>query len=616
MDNIGQIISTKEDLYKAANEMLEPIKLKIEVVNEESFDEAVEAVKTQSGADREKIEKSSKLSDFQTALQDLKEEIGKTEEIDEFLTAYGRIIKDKEKIRKIDLKQLLEKGKNAIADQVVGADICPLCLSSIDSSKVLREIEERIQELEAIGTEFENATDKKAYALKKLGRIMDSLEGVEKKRIKDDADYNKVAELGTTLKDSIEKTMNDIEKRFANLKVIEKDPQIFVNQLGVVDKEIDELLPKTEAKISDLAETPEQKLRFEIVNKLENMKRIFKENKRFNKQLSIFEKQLETLTQIKDDFIQTQADALQEALDAISGDVDTFYRTINPEEGVEDIRLEVIREEGVEFKYVFHGKESHPPLKYLSESHLNCLGICLFLASVKLFTEKNKFFILDDVITSFDKDHRIPFLRILQDHFSDYQVLLFTHETFWYEIMNREMKEFGWLFNDVSWSIEDGIHLKKSIVDIKERIDYKVDQGDFDVGNDLRKLLEQILKQVCFNLEAKLKFRYNDDNERRMAGDLLSALRGKLNKEKCDIKDAPIFKRIGTSSFVTSHTSHHSPPFESRGDINQVRKDIEELENLFFCHECHKCVCLEYADKADKLVNCRCGKKKITWAFA
>ncbi len=616
LEDIGQVVSTEQELYETANKMLEPLKLKIEIVDEKSFSESIEAVKTQSGIDPEKIERVSKLSEFKRVLEGLKEEITKTEDLDKFLTAYGEIIKDKEKIRKVDLKQLLEKGKDAITDQVVGADVCPLCLSTIDSSKVIKEIGERIQELEEISEEFEDANQKKGYALTELGRVRDSLDEAEKKRIKDDADYDKVTELTGTLKKSIEKTITDIGEKFTKLQVIEKAPQIFVNQFDVVKKEIGNLLPKTQAKILALTQTPEQKQRFETASKLENTKRIFDENKKLNEELNIFQKQLETLTKIRDDFINVQTDALRKVLNAISGDVDTFYRMINPEEGVEDIRLEVIGEEGVEFKYVFHGKESHPPLKYLSESHLNCLGICLFLASVRLFNRVNNFFLLDDVITSFDQDHRMPFLRLLQDHFSDYQVLLFTHERFWYQMMNVELKQFGWLFNDVSWSIEDGIYLKKSIVDTKERIEHKLDQGDFNVGNDLRKLLEQVLKEICFNLGAKVSFRYNEDNERRMAGELLSALRGKLNKEKCNKKDEPIFKRLATSSLVTSHTSHDSPPFESRGDVNVVREDIEELENHFFCPECKRYVGLEYADKAGKLVKCKCGEKELTWAFA
>ncbi len=220
------------------------------------------------------------------------------------------------------------------------------------------------------------------------------------------------------------------------------------------------------------------------------------------------------------------------------------------------------------------------------------------------------------MITSFDSDHRILFMRLLQEHLSDYQVVLLTHEKFWYELINAEMKQFGWLFNDVSWSIDDGIQLQQGVVGIKDRIGYKLDLGILDVGNDLRKLLEQILKEVSHNLEVKVCFKFNDENERRMTGELLSELRAKVNRQKCDVKDHPILKRLATSLRLTTHMSHDSPPFESKGDIEQVRKDIDEFESLFLCPECDKFISLEYADKAGKKVKCRCGKKELKWAFA
>lgn len=467
MKNIGRTITKKKELYEVANNLLRPLKPKIKVVDKKTFDASIEAIKTRE--DKERLEKRTRLSDFHTALDDMKKELGNTKDIDTFIETYTKLLKDKEKIKKIGLIELLEKGQKLIQDQITGIDVCPLCLSSIDSGEVLQQIGLRIRELEALSEEVENTEMQRNYALSNVRRINSALCDVEKKMIEDDPDFKNVSDKVAQLKTSIEQTSNDIEKKFQKLEIIEKDPELFERKFKEASKEVDKLTPKINEKISALSETEEKKLQFDILEKITSIRRIFEENKNLSKELELFEKQLETLTQIRDTFIQIQAKMLQDVLDAISGDVDTFYRTINPEEGVENIRLVLIGEEGVEFRYTFHGKESHPPLKYLSESHLNCLGICLFLASVKLFNKENKFFILDDVITSFDSDHRIPFMRLFQEHFSDYQVVLLTHEKFWYELINAEMKQFGWLFNDVSWSIEDGIQLQQSVVGIKDR---------------------------------------------------------------------------------------------------------------------------------------------------
>jgi hypothetical protein len=414
---------------------------------------------------------------------------------------------------------------------------------------------------------------------------------------------------------SLDQATKDVEGKFERLEIIEKDTDLFEKQFSKLKNEIDGLVPKIKTKMIALAETEGQRLQFQVFDLIGNANRIFKDNNVLSKELDIFETQLDTVTKIRDSFIQLQGEILQKALNAISVDVDKFYSQINPEEGIEKIRLDLVGEEGVEFKYTFHGKDSHPPLKYLSESHLNCLGICLFLASVKLFNKVNRFFILDDVITSFDSDHRVPFLRLLQDHFKDYQVLLFTHEKFWYALINGEMRPLGWIFNDVTWSIEDGIQFRESIVGIRESIERKVKVNDFDVGNDLRKLLEHILKQISFNLEVKMKYLPDGLNERRMIGEMLSELRSKLNRERCNLKDAPILDRLATSLLITTKSSHDSPPFQSKGDIQQVMKDIDEFEALFFCPNCRKCVSTEFSDKAGKKVKCQCGKKELDWQF-
>ena len=613
MDKIGQTIESEDDLYLIVNTQIEPLSLGIVVTDEASVNACIEAIQVK--ADKTKLERSHKLSDLQRALESLKKEVEKTEKYDDFLSAYKTLLKDKEKIKKIGLRELLEKGQGVIQDKIVAENICPLCLSSIDSLAVLKEIDERLQELEEINKEVQDADSKKSLGLLNLRTIKKALDDSARTKIEDDADFKVVNNAVSKAQTSLDQAIKEAEGKFERLEIIEKDTELFENQFSNLKTEIAALFPKIKTKISALTETESQRLQFQVYDLINNTNRIFKDNKVLSKELDVFEAQLETLTKIRDSFIQVQGQVLQKALNAISADVDKFYSQMNPEEGIEKIRFDLVGEEGVEFKLTFHGKDSQPPLKYLSESHLHCLGICLFLASVKLSNKLNRYFVLDDVISSFDSDHRVPLLRLLEEYFKDYQVLLLTHEKFWYELINAEMKPSGWLFHDVTWSIEDGIQFRQSIVGIREKIERKVKGGDFEVGNDLRKLLEHILKQISFNLEVKMKYLPDGLNERRMIGEMLSGLRGKLKREKSNIKDAPVLNRLGISSLITTKSSHDSPPFQSKGDIQQVIKDIEEFETLFLCPECQKYVSLEFADKAGKKVKCRCGKKELDWQF-
>jgi DNA repair exonuclease SbcCD ATPase subunit len=415
MENFNQVVTEEDELYEIADDLVKPLQIGIKITDAQSFKECREKIKTT--ADKEKLKRSTKLTDFKTSLNHIKAQIEDTEDYDAFLEAYKSMIKNKEKINKIGLVALLEKGQKAIVDKLTGENTCPLCLSDIESSDVLQKVAERIEELEEINKEVEETNTKKNSALTNIRNIKNAIDDAQKKKLDDDPDFKEIISIIEDLDAGMEQTITDTKQKFQKMEILEKDTEIFETKFAAAKKEIETIIPKIEQKITALAETDAQKKQYETYGKLRDLKRIYEDNKNLSKEQKIYEKQIEALTKIKDEFIKTQATVLQDVLDAISGDVDTFYNMINPEEGIANIRLELIGDEGVEFHYSFHGKEVHPPIKYLSESHLNCVGICLFLASVKLFNKENKFFILDDVITSFDSNHRIPFLRLLKEHF-------------------------------------------------------------------------------------------------------------------------------------------------------------------------------------------------------
>jgi len=59
-------------------------------------------------------------------------------------------------------------------------------------------------------------------------------------------------------------------------------------------------------------------------------------------------------------------------------------------------------------------------------------------------------------------------------------------------------------------------------------------------------------------------------NERRMMGEMLSELRAKLNRKKCNAKDAAILDRLATSSLITTKSSHDSHPSNLRVTFSKL----------------------------------------------
>jgi hypothetical protein len=348
-----------------------------------------------------------------------------------------------------------------------------------------------------------------------------------------------------------------------------------------------------------------------LVERLRELRETFYQYTTCSKTVSLFETQIRSLSAIFNQFVAVQNDALQAVLDAISDDVGALYSSLHPAEAVDRVRLRMVGEEGVEFEYYFHGVPTHPPMKYLSESHLNSLGIVLFLASAKLFNNTSKFFVLDDIVTSFDINHRRRLLRLLSDEFADWQIILLTHEAFWFDVIKRELGPKGWITFEVTCDDDNGIQIEPNTKDLKALILTK--RAKYDVSNDLRKLLEATLKEICFACEVKLAFRYNDQNERRMSGELLSELRSTINQKCAELKGNSIFSQLEGSNLVATIGSHHNPEAITGGDIDVALVDIEKLAQLFCCDECGRYVETRNALAGKHKIACRCGKKELDW---
>jgi hypothetical protein len=362
---------------------------------------------------------------------------------------------------------------------------------------------------------------------------------------------------------------------------------------------------------AELALSKEEQKLLDVLKAIDNLRTYYLKFRAASEMVKRFETQVKALSKIKSEFSIVHTAALQRALDLMSQDISRFYLAMHPGENVDDVRLTVL-EDGVEFEYTFHGRRVYPPLKYLSESHLNCLGIAAFLASVRLFNKACGFFVLDDIVTSFDANHRLRLLHVLRSEFSNWQIILLTHEPFWFEPIKKEMASGGWSFSELEIVPGSGIRLKTSSRDTKEQISSKKKDGTL-TANELRTAIEKMLKDVGFALEIKMAFRFNDQNERRMSGELLSELRSTLKKKSPGCLANPAFSRLETCSLVATTGSHDSGPVLSSGDIATCCEDVLSFDDQFCCRECGAYVAAERFVGHENKAYCKCGKKYIEW---
>ena len=603
----GSVLANWEDLYNNANRMAEEVGVSATIHDDKSYGSVIEQIRKRIEG-KEKAALKLTLAQCKESCDQLKARA--IEAKDTFLSfdrIYKDLIKSEQDVRQIRLETLLTLGERALNEGLTALDTCPLCLQPKSWISLRKEIEARILKLKESKKKADKAASEKGLALAGLTEAVSVARELYKGATK--------AALGQTVLSAIKAygTMlvgldATIKASFDKLQSISSDIE---SGTVLITKVVEEQSAQMKVKIDALELSKEEQRLFEAARKLENLKLSYGKYQGAMETTQKFDRQIRTIAAIGQSFAKVHASALQNVLDELSKDISRFYLVMHPAEQVDSIKLKIL-EEGIEFEYGFHGKRVYPPLKYLSESHLNSLGIAAFLASAKLFNKTANFLVLDDIVSSFDSNHRFRLVQLLHDEFADRQILLLTHEPFWFQIIKKQLLPKGWLVCDLEVGPGPSLQIRGSTKSVKEEVVRKKAEGSL-TANDLRTCLERILKDVSRGLEVKVAFRYNDENERRMSGELISELRSALKKKSSATLAEPIFSRLEACALVTTTGSHDSGPVLSSGDIAAVYEDMLKLDDLFFCEDCGRYISVEKYVNHEKKVFCNCGKKYLEW---
>ncbi len=146
--------------------------------------------------------------------------------------------------------------------------------------------------------------------------------------------------------------------------------------------------------------------------------------------------------------------------------------------------------------------------KYFNEAKLNLVVLSLLFAAMKTFKNESKknILILDDFITSLDMANRTFLIRAILDDFKDFQILIFTHNVYFYNLIMYLIDEKicttnkKWQFANM-YEIDDthkmyfhDIRIKTSDIKNLYEQEKRKSTPDFKiVGNQLRQKFERLL---------------------------------------------------------------------------------------------------------------------------
>lgn len=608
LEKLQATVNTREQFFSTIDARITIFNLGFRVQDKHSLTKAQQFLK--AGTDEKELKLKNTLELCNKGIGDQLAKISVLhQQVASLINEIADLKKNQENIKQISLSRLLDEAEKIL--NFHEKDECPLCQQQISRETLLTLIGERILALKQTQNKLKTVQDSKENLLSVLREIYQNLK----------SQLNTLKQLSIDGLD-LQPSLNKLSIIEAVGKELNKDVLVIeINKLRLDEtwqRAFEELRTKI-VTIIHSQKTGDSSQKVDLLTHISVCEVAFDEIEWLEKEKAVIEEQRTTLEKILSSFIAVQRDEMKSFLKSINAQVNEYFIFMNHGKKIDTIELSTVDKSdgefaGISIQLKFHGQPVSSAKKYLSESYLNCLGLCIFLASMKLFNTKSKFFILDDVISSFDKAHRVRFGQLLLEKFSDFQILVLTHESEWFDFMASTVKGSGWKITQSRWNAEEGTFLEAPSGELKEQIRERIEaNNESGLGNLLRRYAERMFKELCFDLEGEVKFRFNDHNEKRMLDELFSTLRGRL-KEKSDLSDAATVKRLSTSKFITNQASHDSSYKENIDDLKAVYDDLSDFDGLFRCNsECKQRVSTSNMNRAKKTISCKCGDKEINW---
>ncbi|KAA9038733.1 hypothetical protein FW778_14410 [Ginsengibacter hankyongi] len=614
IEKIGASIGVEKDLFEKINHIISPLNLAIVVNSLNDIDSVLTLLK--APANIRILNELRFLENSKTALTVLKSEIELlNSEYSKYYYEYKKIADNVQNIMKVFLADLLKAGSTVIEKKFHKDDTCPLCLQPKRKDELVQDIKNRLQEIEE-SLKMKAAFDSTKESITKIAT--ERIKRLDNLRI--DNYYND--ERFKSIKEAIEDLITKIS-------MYEKEGKEKVTSGNMISEPSKLKLTKVDfatvevlATKIDVIQTSLKKDNNTVTySNISSAKEAFLRIKKFEKEKKVLEDQRASMELIYNEFVKKQKEGLQHFISTFSDTINEYYQFMNPGEQFKELKIITIGEEdelnGITIQYQYKGGPTSPPQKYFSESHLNCFGLSFFLASVAAFNKENKFVVLDDVISSFDTNHRKRFADLIFEKFADCQIILLTHEHEWYQYVSQLAKRKNWSINELKYNESDGTHVDDQPSELRTIIEASLAQGDVSIlANPIRKYLEHLLKDIAVNLEVKVNFRFNELNEKRMPDELLNELKAKINKCSNELKaQMPIIDRIINSNILGNLLSHDNSISPKLGDIKAFWIDLNAMEALFYCQltACKKPVSVKNYDTVKKRIRCGCDKTNYDW---
>lgn len=523
--------------------------------------------------------------------------------------------KDKSLVEKIDIIGLYTKALDVLTKQTNTTTQCPVCGKEWEREKLMGHIRNELELLKKIKEEKEaiesDASDLKTIVHREINsadtliaRYKEAKEHVQK------IENNKVYEY----KKILDKISGVLDHLLSDTTV-----QLKLNKSTIesATNEASKNLESIKGHKTSIQPSAEDRKLIEDIEKLTQVKNDWQSLKDARDEQKFATEEVNRFYALKDEVVKTIQSDVESRFKEISDRIGKYFSILRNDKDISHIEIKLNKEKGkaagrtAEIQLDYYDISVKPAYKVLSESLLNSLGLAVYFACVKQFNNDCKFIVLDDIMNSLDIDKRDTLLDLIELEFSDYQIIIFTHDLYWFQKIVRRFP--NWAHKKIkSWDYLGGAKID-SVTTTKDEIDEcltdstRIEEGGWRLGRHV----ESILNELCEDLCVAVRYRYTKNDPPTME-ELFDALYVRL-KDK--VKTHPIIQKILETkkyepilrNFI-SHARNNQPASLSQQDIKRASDEWFSLEADFWCDQCNQFV--EYQKNKD-VIECHCGAKKL-----
>ncbi|TSC54987.1 MAG: Uncharacterized protein LiPW30_453 [Parcubacteria group bacterium LiPW_30] len=523
--------------------------------------------------------------------------------------------KELKKIEQINVIGLYDQALEVLNKQTESATVCPVCGTSWKKDELVKHIQDELGLLTKV-KEDKEALELTVSRLKSAVRT--EITATERLVSKYD-DVQKIIPVLTYEKVKSYKDALSIMESGWLTKPLGSNTEITLTQeLRDQSEEEQQQILKTITAEKTKIQPSEKDIKIaEDIEKLTQIRTKLIEVKDAEAEREFTEKEIEKFIAVSNKLVTLIQENIKSRFNEISERIGKYFSILRNDKDIKNIEIVLNEEKGraagrsAEIQLHYYDVTVKPAYKVLSESLLNSLGLAVYFTCIKQFNQDCKFIVLDDIMNSLDIDKRDTLLDLIEQEFGDYQVILFTHDYYWFQKILRRFPK--WIRKKIkSWGYETGALIDVAATTQGEIEECLADATKIeDAGWKLGRYVESTLNEFCENLWAKVRYRYTKNDPPAME-ELFDALCGRL-KDK--LNEHPVVKQIQEAkkyepilrNFV-SHARTNSGSTVSPQEIKRAAKEWFKLESQLWCNDCSQFV--EY-HKTKSSIECHCGKLKL-----